>query len=112
MWKISIPSSSLRPYFLLQTRATPYCVFWDESLSSWSDFGCNVDLDSTGSYTTCACNHTTNFAVLFDIEGDLYDLSQEALAVLDFLSTGLCAVSALCCLLTFVVLLLSKYGVR
>ncbi|XP_046555599.1 uncharacterized protein LOC124264863 [Haliotis rubra] len=42
------------------------CVFWDNSSSAWSTYGCTMT--STNNLTSqCHCNHTTNFAILMQI---------------------------------------------
>eukprot|EP00057_Strongylocentrotus_purpuratus_P026577 XP_011681051.1 PREDICTED: CD97 antigen [Strongylocentrotus purpuratus] len=43
------------------------CRFYDEDLSKWSGVGCYVQT-SNASVVTCACNHTTSFAVLLQFE--------------------------------------------
>lgn len=45
------------------------CVFWNEELRSWSDYGCSYSTDSPNETVAvrphyCSCNHTTNFALL------------------------------------------------
>ena len=45
------------------------CVFWVESTSQWSEYGCSHQF-ITGNgkfYHACVCNHTTNFALLMVI---------------------------------------------
>ncbi len=86
-------------------------MFWNVSTRRWSDSGCALALGSDGASSLCACDHTTNFAVLFDRDGDLNDLSDAALLVLDVLSYVLCGASAVCCLVVFTVLQTSKYGI-
>ncbi|XP_059089883.1 latrophilin-like protein LAT-2 [Tigriopus californicus] len=91
-----------------EVRGTRYCVFWDEEELQWSQGGCVLSFESTLLNTVCICNHTTNFAVLFDVGGVLDDLSDVALTFLNILSTILCTVSAIGTLLTFAILLFSK----
>jgi len=68
-----------------------------------------VTLEGTGSsLTNCVCNHTTSFAVIFDVNGDLADLSDASLRLLNSLSYFLCGMSAICCLLTFIALSISR----
>ncbi|XP_030837256.1 uncharacterized protein LOC105445490 [Strongylocentrotus purpuratus] len=43
------------------------CRYYDEDVSKWSRFGCYVQTSNT-SVVTCACNHTTSFAVLLQFE--------------------------------------------
>lgn len=37
-------------------------------VGEWSDEGCRV-VDTNDEYTTCECDHLTNFAVLMDVTG-------------------------------------------
>ncbi|XP_072018289.1 uncharacterized protein [Amphiura filiformis] len=46
----------------------PVCVYWDETNSSWSDYGCQRVANDEKSHATCSCNHTTNYAVLMQIK--------------------------------------------
>ncbi|XP_041483324.1 adhesion G-protein coupled receptor D1-like [Lytechinus variegatus] len=43
------------------------CRFFDETEEKWSGHGCHVS-DSNETDVTCACNHTTSFAVLLQFE--------------------------------------------
>ncbi len=78
------------------------------TLGSWSDEGCLLALGSDGASSRCACDHATNFAVLFDTGGDLQDLSETSEAILNYLSFALCGISAMSCLLTYLALQTSK----
>ena len=49
-----------------QFKVVPRCVFWNFSQSDWSSEGCDVTT-SGENFTTCSCNHLTNFAVLLDL---------------------------------------------
>ncbi len=106
-------SNTLHLYILIvaQIYRERHCVFWNVSTRRWSDSGCAQALGSDGASSLCACDHTTNFAVLFDRDGDLNDLSDAALLVLNVLSYVLCGASAICCLVVFTVLQTSKYGI-
>ncbi len=83
-------------------------MYWDHPTKVWRDLGCIPALGTDGASTLCACNHTTNFAVLFDTSGTIQNLTGTSLAVLNAISYLFCGVSALCCLLTFIVLQISK----
>ncbi|XP_053387177.1 fibrillin-2-like [Mercenaria mercenaria] len=51
----------------------PNCTFWkfeSGSTGYWSSEGCSVKSRNNGS-TECECNHTTNFAVILSLQGDL-----------------------------------------
>ncbi|WAR06923.1 AGRB3-like protein [Mya arenaria] len=55
----------------------PACNFWkfsesDREVGSWSSKGCHV-VSSSPRQTICACNHTTNFAVLMSPFAELAD---------------------------------------
>jgi hypothetical protein len=67
-----------------------------------------MDLDLNAQYTVCSCDHTTNFGVIFDVTGALAGLDGAAVQFLNILSSVLCGLSALCCLVTFVVLQTSR----
>ena len=56
-------------------RFSDVCVFWDEELSVWSDYGCRTLPATTaaGGGVACACSHTTDFAIL-NVEVDLPDM--------------------------------------
>ena len=50
---------------MLQLAKHPECVFWGES--KWSNKGCipkETVLSNGVNYTTCECDHLTNFALL------------------------------------------------
>ncbi|XP_071956566.1 adhesion G protein-coupled receptor L4-like [Antedon mediterranea] len=50
-------------------RKNALCVFWDSSARRWSTWGCKRDFgDSSSSYITCNCNHTTSFAIIAPME--------------------------------------------
>ncbi|XP_048244585.1 uncharacterized protein LOC124121166 [Haliotis rufescens] len=42
------------------------CVFWDNSSRAWSTYGCTMT-SSNNLTSQCYCNHTTNFAILMQI---------------------------------------------
>ncbi|XP_032905253.1 adhesion G-protein coupled receptor D2 isoform X1 [Amblyraja radiata] len=79
----------------------PLCAFWNFSRKpgtggSWSTHGCSI-VQSDRQSTTCFCNHTTNFALLFQI----YETKQSSYeeAVLMKLTLTGCSVS-LCAMVT------------
>lgn len=45
------------------TLKEPVCVFWDYEVHGWSDSGCRL-VETNQTYSTCQCDHLTNFAVL------------------------------------------------
>ena len=48
---------------IIEEAVNPSCVFWDYTLSWWSDEGCHV-VFTNATFTECECNHLTYFAVL------------------------------------------------
>ncbi|XP_038637724.1 adhesion G-protein coupled receptor D2 [Scyliorhinus canicula] len=87
------------------------CVFWNFSLrpekgGSWSTDGCRV-VESELESTTCFCNHTTNFALLFQ----LYEVkrsSHEETVLMNLTLIG-CTISF--CALVITLILFSVVGV-
>ena len=76
------------------------CGYWNFTNNSWSYSGCYLKQDNA-QYSTCTCNHLTNFAILMspsDVE--LSDVHQKALEVITFVGCGL---SLLGCVLTLVI---------
>ncbi|KAI8494073.1 hypothetical protein Bbelb_284200 [Branchiostoma belcheri] len=77
------------------------CVFWDFEAEAgqgdWSTEGCeNIPSETKGRYT-CACNHLTNFALLFDVSGKRFGVHEKPLEVITKVG---CAVSIVCLVLT------------
>jgi hypothetical protein len=73
--------------------SNPTCVFWDYTVSGWSDEGCRV-LATNRTHTQCRCDHLTNFAVLMDLHSTpLTSLHQRALATITYIG---CGVSIVC----------------
>ncbi|XP_028571058.2 adhesion G protein-coupled receptor D2 isoform X3 [Podarcis muralis] len=87
----------------------PVCAFWNFSRSpkggrggGWSTAGCSV-VTSHLEFTTCSCNHTTNFAVLLQV----YEVqrSAEEESTLKTLTFVGCGVSFCALIVTFVLFL-------
>ncbi|XP_060126298.1 adhesion G-protein coupled receptor D2 [Zootoca vivipara] len=85
----------------------PICAFWNFSRSprgggGWSTAGCSV-ITSHVEFTTCSCNHTTNFAVLLQF----YEVqrSAEEESTLKTLTFVGCGVSFCALIVTFVLFL-------
>ena len=73
--------------------SNPTCVFWDYTVSGWSDEGCRV-LATNRTHTQCRCDHLTNFAVLMDLHSTpLTSLHQRALATITYIG---CSISIVC----------------
>ncbi|KAM9302017.1 polycystin-1-like protein 3 [Gastrophryne carolinensis] len=51
------------------------CVFWDEELRIWNNYGCHVGARSTPLETHCLCNHLTFFASTFLVMPHVVDIS-------------------------------------
>ncbi|KAM6430956.1 adhesion G protein-coupled receptor D2 isoform 2-T2 [Liasis olivaceus] len=85
----------------------PVCAFWNfsrspEGAGGWSTKGCSVS-SSQEELTTCACNHTTNFAVLLQVYEVQRSLQEEStLKTLTFVG---CGVSFCALIVTFVLFL-------
>ena len=77
--------------------SNPTCVFWDYTVSAWSDEGCRV-LTTNKSHTVS--DHLTNFAILKDLHSRNLDSGhQAALTVVTYVG---CAVAILCLLMAFI----------
>ncbi|KAI8516480.1 hypothetical protein Bbelb_050610 [Branchiostoma belcheri] len=72
------------------------CVFWDFDADSWSTEGCESKGENMGRYT-CACNHLTNFAIIFDVSGEGFGHHEKPLEVITIVG---CVVSIVCLVLT------------
>ncbi|XP_069097820.1 adhesion G-protein coupled receptor D2 isoform X1 [Pleurodeles waltl] len=85
----------------------PVCVFWNFSISPetggmWSTLGCTA-LSSVSDYTSCFCNHTTNFAILLQVYEVQRTLEEEStLKTLTFVG---CGVSFCALIVTFILFL-------
>jgi hypothetical protein len=74
------------------------CVFWDFEQNNWSSNGCQlVSYDSNRIRTVCECNHLTNFAALMDPK-ERHDIFKSLLTYV------CCGLSAVCLLLTLILL--------
>ncbi|XP_021940476.1 latrophilin Cirl isoform X4 [Zootermopsis nevadensis] len=79
--------------------SNPACVFWDYTMSAWSDEGCHVEM-TNHTHTTCLCDHLTNFAVLMDVHATYLPPShQMALQIITYIG---CIISVVCLLLAVV----------
>ena len=59
-------------YNLDVTNLAPRCAFWNTSGNKWSYEGCEL-MDHNAVYSSCMCNHLTNFAIIMDVNGNLDD---------------------------------------
>ncbi|KAL7978485.1 hypothetical protein Chor_004302, partial [Crotalus horridus] len=79
-----------------------FLCFSPEGVGGWSTRGCSVS-SSQKDLTTCACNHTTNFAVLLQVYEVQRSLEEEStLKTLTFVG---CGVSFCALIVTFVLFL-------
>ncbi|XP_052808093.1 adhesion G protein-coupled receptor L3-like [Mya arenaria] len=76
----------------------PACNFWkfsesDREVGSWSSKGCHV-VSSSPRQTICACNHTTNFAVLMSpfAEADVHSIPLRIISIIGISVSILCLV--------------------
>ncbi|XP_064420194.1 adhesion G-protein coupled receptor D2 [Latimeria chalumnae] len=96
-----------RPWRAPGTEIEPLCVFWNFSLrpeigGSWSTEGCSIT-SSDSEFTSCFCNHTTNFALLLQIYQVQRSSDEEStLRILTFIGCGV----SLCCLIVTLILFL------
>ncbi|XP_078701694.1 adhesion G-protein coupled receptor G7-like [Branchiostoma floridae x Branchiostoma belcheri] len=72
------------------------CVFWDFDADAWSTEGCESKGENMGRYT-CACNHLTNFAIIFDVSGEGFGDHEKPLEIITIVG---CVVSFVCLVLT------------
>ncbi|MFT7809048.1 adhesion G-protein coupled receptor D2-like [Arapaima gigas] len=92
---------------------TPVCVFWNFSvrgglLDGWSSEGCQVT-NAGSTFTSCFCNHTTNFAVLMSyMETKWSPMHRSVLTKLTFIGAGASLCALLVTLLLFTMLDIPK----
>ncbi|XP_041084297.1 adhesion G-protein coupled receptor D1-like isoform X3 [Polyodon spathula] len=90
----SLASNSSNNVFL-------YCAFLDYSSGSgvWSNEGC-VRAEGNLTFSTCLCNHLTNFAILMQVVPlELSPVNQVALSTITYIG---CAISIFCLAITIV----------
>ncbi|XP_071953180.1 adhesion G-protein coupled receptor G2-like [Antedon mediterranea] len=88
------------------TAGNSTCVFWNETISEWSDFGCKKMIEETNkNHITCECSHLTSFSVLMLPTKIGTKKSKKAL---DAISTIGCWLSICCFTITIITLLSSK----
>ena len=79
-------------FFLPQGNLLPQCVYWNYTSLEWLGDGCSLDRRlSTRDTTVCACDHLTNFAIIFGA-----DENEQQQKVLEILSAVLGAISCGC----------------
>lgn len=88
----------------LEFGVKPQCVFWNFAKSAWSSEGCWLDVRRSGrEYTTCVCNHLTNFAVLMDVSG-----RERPSRVKDILSIVCTSASNLCLIVIILIYVFNR----
>ncbi|XP_035665991.1 adhesion G protein-coupled receptor L3-like [Branchiostoma floridae] len=84
------------------------CVFWDfeaeAGQGAWSTEGCESTGEENGLYT-CACNHLTNFAAIFDVLGAGFGEHERPLEVITIVG---CVVSIVCLVLTLLSFIVTR----
>ncbi|KAI8493085.1 hypothetical protein Bbelb_290890 [Branchiostoma belcheri] len=84
------------------------CVFWDFDADAWSTEGCESKGQKMGRYT-CACNHLTNFAIIFDVSGEGFGDHEKPLEVITIVG---CVVSIVCLVLTLFSFIITRRDKR
>ncbi|KAI8516216.1 hypothetical protein Bbelb_047970, partial [Branchiostoma belcheri] len=84
------------------------CVFWDFDADAWSTEGCESKGEKMGRYT-CACNHLTNFAIIFDVSGEGFGDHEKPLEVITIVG---CVVSIVCLVLTLLSFIVTRRDKR
>ncbi|KAK3533669.1 hypothetical protein QTP70_024018, partial [Hemibagrus guttatus] len=54
------------------------CKYWNETETTWSDYGCRVGPHTTPLFTQCFCTHLTFFGSSFFVMPNLVDVSRTA----------------------------------
>lgn len=86
------------------------CAFWDFSIrtkfdGAWSKEGCTL-AQETEEYTTCQCNHLTNFAVLMEVgETEIPDDHKFALEMVTYIGFALSLVGEILTILIYLILM-------
>jgi len=75
------------------------CVFWNDSLQIWSQYGVKTNQVTDG-YIRCSANHLTNFASLF-----VYNKTHKSLSTLTLVG---CSIALVCQVITLIFYLLSR----
>ncbi|XP_019626563.1 PREDICTED: adhesion G protein-coupled receptor L3-like [Branchiostoma belcheri] len=78
------------------------CVFWDFDADAWSTEGCESMGENMGRYT-CACNHLTNFAIIFDVSGEGFGDHEKPLEIITIVGSVVSIVCLVLTLLSFIV---------
>ncbi|GIY55828.1 latrophilin Cirl [Caerostris darwini] len=99
--KLSRPASITLKHLIEGNVTNPVCVYWDFHLKDWSAKGCWVE-SSNKTYTTCLCDHLTNFALIMDFQAEITpNLNSDLLFLV--ITVG-CVIAIITLLLTLVAL--------
>ncbi|XP_065566296.1 latrophilin Cirl-like isoform X2 [Artemia franciscana] len=101
---IQLPQPVTLTFRHLQTEnvSNPSCVFWDYTVSAWSEEGCRVSLTNK-THTMCRCDHLTHFAVLMDLrESPLMASHNGVLTTVTYIGIGISIIFLALAFLTFV----------
>uniref|UniRef100_A0A4W4GFP4 Polycystic kidney disease 1 like 2a n=1 Tax=Electrophorus electricus TaxID=8005 RepID=A0A4W4GFP4_ELEEL len=60
------------------TSITAQCLYWDETKTNWSDYGCRVGPRTTLTVTQCLCTHLTFFGSSFFVMPNRVDVTRTA----------------------------------
>ncbi|XP_076879412.1 polycystin-1-like protein 2 [Brachyhypopomus gauderio] len=60
------------------TSIAAHCLYWDETKTNWSDYGCRVGPRTSASVTQCLCTHLTFFGSSFFVMPNKVDVSRTA----------------------------------
>ncbi|KAK1799114.1 hypothetical protein P4O66_006698 [Electrophorus voltai] len=60
------------------TSIAAQCLYWDETKTNWSDYGCRVGLRTTSLVTQCLCTHLTFFGSSFFVMPNRVDVTRTA----------------------------------
>ncbi|KAK9496818.1 hypothetical protein O3M35_012955 [Rhynocoris fuscipes] len=94
--QLSYPVTICLKHIRTENVTNPTCVFWDYTMSSWSEEGCRRESTNT-THTICVCDHLTNFAILMDLQQTYLPPSHElALQIITYIG---CIVSIICLIL-------------
>lgn len=97
--QLSEPVTICLKHLRTENVTNPSCVFWDYTMSSWSEEGCHVD-KTNHTHTICKCEHLTNFAILMDVQATyLPPTHQMALQIITYIG---CIISVICLVLAII----------
>lgn len=97
--QLSHPVTICLRHIRTENVTNPTCVFWDYTMSSWSEEGCRIDFTNL-THTVCVCDHLTNFAILMDVQATYLPPTHEvALQIITYIG---CIISVICLVLAII----------